>query len=275
MIAIATGLFLFPVYWTATMAFKPEGEWEFFGSHTFWFPHEWTLDNFRLVFGHPPTNQFLDVTTAESVWPAVTNSLLSAGGGTLIALCVGTLAAYGIVRFRAGGRRLPYAILLIRIFPPLTLLIPLFFLWFSLGLFDSRLGLILLYGGVTFPFAVWLMRGFLASVPRELVEAAIVDGCTQWGALRKAVLPLVKTGLATTAFFIFILNWSDLQIALMLSQDHAKTATVFLQSFSTKAGNLYGPQAALAVLLVVPPALLGVLIRRHLIRGLTFGAIAR
>jgi multiple sugar transport system permease protein len=117
------------------------------------------------------------------------------------------------------------------------------------------------------------MRSFFLDVPREVSEAAIVDGCSHWGAFFKAVLPLVLPGLAATTFFVFILNWSDFVIGLVLTQQNATTATVFLQEFSTKAGALYGPQAALALLLMLPPLVLGVAIRRYLVRGLTFGAI--
>jgi multiple sugar transport system permease protein len=273
LVFLALGCFLFPIYWVVTMAFKPEGEWESIGGKVFWFPEQWTLDNFRTVLGHPPTSGFVDVTTSSSAFPFIENSLISAGGGTALALAVGTLAAYGVSRFRAGGRRFPLAILLTRMFPPLVLLIPLFFLLFYVGLFDTYLGLILVYGAVTFPFVVWLMRSFFLDVPREVSEAAIVDGCSHWGAFFKAVLPLVLPSLAATTFFVFILNWSDLVIGLLLTQQHATTATVFMEEFSTKAGALYGPQAALALLLMLPPLVLGVAIRRYLVRGLTFGAI--
>jgi multiple sugar transport system permease protein len=274
-IVFAGGFFLFPIYWVVTMAFKPESEWESIGGKVFWAPEHWTLDNFRIVFGHPPTSQFLDVTTSQSTVPFIENSLIEAGGGTALALVLGTLAAYGIARFRAGGRRLPLQILLVRAFPPVVFLIPLFFLLFHLQLFDTYPGLILVYGGVTFPFVVWLMRSFFLDVPREISDAAIMDGCSYWGVLIKCVLPLVLPGLAVTTFFVFILNWSDLLIALVLTQQHATTATVFLQEYSTKAGILYGQQAALALLLMLPPLMLGIVIRRYLVRGLTFGAIRR
>jgi multiple sugar transport system permease protein len=274
-IALAGGFFLFPVYWVITMAFKPEFEWESIGGKVFWVPKHWTLDNFRIVFGHAPTSQFVDVTTSQSALPSIGHSLITAGGGTALALVSGTLAAYGVARFRSGGRRFPLAVLLVRALPPLVFLIPLFFLLVYVGLFDTYLGLILVYGGVTFPFVVWLVRSFFLDIPREVPEAAIVDGCSHWGAFFKAVLPLVAPGLAATAFFVFILNWSDLLIALVLTQQHATTGTVFMQQYVTKAGTLYGQQAALAVLLIVPPLVLGVGIRRYLVRGLTFGAIRR
>ena len=129
---------------------------------------------------------------------------------------------------------------------------------------------------MTFPFVVWLMRSFFQEVPREISEAAIVDGCTQWGAFFRAVLPQVKGGLAATALFVFILNWSDFLIARVMTQDVMNTAPVYLQSLQGGAsGNEYGLQAALACLLIIPPAVFGLLIQRYLVRGLTFGAIKR
>jgi multiple sugar transport system permease protein len=145
-----------------------------------------------------------------------------------------------------------------------------------LNLWDTLWGLILIYAAVTFPFVVWLMRSFFQEVPRELSDAAIVDGCTHWGAFFKVVLPQVKGGLAATALFVFILNWSDFLIALVMSQDNAKTAPVYLQALqSGSAGQEYGKQAALAVILILPPAIFGLAIQKYLVRGLTFGAIKR
>jgi multiple sugar transport system permease protein len=120
------------------------------------------------------------------------------------------------------------------------------------------------------------MRSFFQEVPKEISEAAIVDGCTQWGAFFKAVLPQVKGGLAATALFVFILNWSDFLIAKVMTQDTGNTAPVYLQSLQGGAsGNEYGLQAALAMILIVPVAIFGLSIQRYLVRGLTFGAIKR
>jgi multiple sugar transport system permease protein len=149
-------------------------------------------------------------------------------------------------------------------------------MWVYLDLWDTLQGLIILYAAVTFPFVVWLLRSFFQEVPREVSEAAIVDGCTHWGAFFKAVLPQVKGGLAATALFVFILNWSDFLIALVMTQNNAKTAPVYLQSLqSGSSGQEYGKQAALAMLLILPPAIFGLAIQRYLVRGLTFGAIKR
>ncbi len=276
----ATILFLmllygFPLYWTVTMAFKPPAEWNPPGT-IYWWPENWTWDNFEDILGLKEQEGIFATGKSRSAIPYIENSIIAATGGTLLALVVGVLAAYGIARFRSGGRMLPFQILQLRMFPPIAIIIPLLFMFVYLQLWDTLWGLIILYGAVTFPFVVWLMRSFFQEVPREISDAAIVDGCTHWGAFFKVVLPQVKGGLAATALFVFILNWSDFLIALVMTQDNARTAPVFLQALqSGSAGQEYGKQAALAVILILPPAIFGLAIQKYLVRGLTFGAIKR
>jgi multiple sugar transport system permease protein len=274
-ILLIGGTFGFPLYWTVTMAFKPEDEWNPPGK-VFWWPHTWTVSNFTDILGIRGATSVFFTGRSQSALTPVEHSLIAAGFGTLLALIVGIFAAYGIARFRAGGRVLPFQILQLRMFPPIAIIIPLLFMWVYLSLYDTLAGLVILYGAVTFPFVVWLLRSFFQEVPREISEAAIVDGCTHWGAFFKAVLPQVRGGLAATALFVFILNWSDFLIALVMTQDHAQTAPVYLQALQSGAsGQEYGKQAALAMILIMPPAIFGLAIQRYLVRGLTFGAIKR
>jgi multiple sugar transport system permease protein len=274
-ILLLAGIFGFPLYWTVTMSFKPQDEWNPPGK-VYWIPQNPTVSNYTDILGiAQESNIFFSGRSRSAIVP-IEHSLIAAGFGTLLALAIGLFAAYGIARFRAGGRLLPFQILQLRMFPPIAIIIPLLFMWVYLGLWDTLEGLIILYAAVTFPFVVWLMRSFFQEVPREVAEAAIVDGCTQWGAFFKAVLPQVKGGLAATALFVFILNWSDFVIALVMTQDRAQTAPVYLQALqSGSAGQEYGKQAALACILILPPAVFGLLIQRYLVRGLTFGAIKR
>jgi multiple sugar transport system permease protein len=268
--------FMFPLYWLVTMSFKPQDEWSPVGGKIYWLPQNWTLDNYTQALGiSAPSSKFFQAAPVDAKDPII-HSIVSATGGTLLALLVGIFAAYGIARFRAGGRLLPFQILQLRMFPPIVILIPLLIMFAYIGLIDTYWGLILVYGAVTFPFVVWLMRSFFLEVPREIGEAAIVDGCTQWGAFFKAILPQVRGGLAATALFVFILNWSDFLIALVLTNTKVVTAPVFLSQLqSAGAGQEYGPQAALGIILVIPPAIFGLMIQRYLVRGLTFGAIKR
>jgi multiple sugar transport system permease protein len=274
-ILLMAGTFGFPLYWTVTMSFKPQDEWNPPGK-VFWFPAHPTNSNYTDILGIAQQSNLFFSGRSQSALTPIEHSLIAAGIGTLLALAVGIFAAYGIARFRAGGRLLPFQILQLRMFPPIAIIIPLLFMWVYLGLWDTLQGLILLYAAVTFPFVVWLLRSFFQEVPREVSEAAIVDGCTHWGAFFKAVLPQVKGGLAATALFVFILNWSDFLIALVMTQDHAQTAPVYLQALqSGSSGQEYGKQAALAMILILPPAIFGMAIQRYLVRGLTFGAIKR
>ena len=274
-ILFMAALYGFPLYWTVTMAFKPQDEWNPPGK-VYWRPEDWTWSNFEDILGISQQQGIFATGRSRSAIPFIENSIIAATGGTLLALAVGVLAAYGIARFRAGGRMLPFQILQLRMFPPIAIIIPLLFMFVYLHLWDTLWGLVILYGAVTFPFVVWLMRSFFQEVPREISDAAIVDGCTHWGAFFKVVLPQVKGGLAATALFVFILNWSDFLIALVMTQDKARTAPVYLQALqSGSAGQEYGKQAALAVILILPPAIFGLAIQKYLVRGLTFGAIKR
>ena len=274
-IAILGAGFVFPLYWMVTMSFKPQDEWNPVG-RTIWFPEHPTLDNYKNVLGLGSESSVFFQASSTDASTAILHSAIAAGGGTILALVVGVIAAYGIARFRAGGALLPFQILQLRMFPPVAIIIPLLIMLAYLKLFDTYWGLWLVYAAVTFPFVVWLMRSFFQELPREIGEAAIVDGCTQWGAFVKAILPNVKGGLAATALFVFILNWSDFLIALVLTTEKKITAPVFLNTLqSAGAGQEYGPQAALGLILILPPAIFGLAIQRYLVRGLTFGAIKR
>lgn len=283
-IVLLAAIFAFPLYWVVTMSFKPQREWNPPGK-VYWFPESPTLQNYEKLLGLDTgggESAIFATQRSRSALGYLQNSAVASVGGTLLALVIGVFTAYGIARFRAGGGMLPFQILQLRMFPPIAIVIPLLFMFVQIGLWNTYyfgwlpLGLIIIYAAVTFPFVVWLMRSFFQEVPKEISEAAIVDGCTQWGAFFKAVLPQVKGGLAATALFVFILNWSDFLIAKVMTQDTGNTAPVYLQSLQGGAsGNEYGLQAALAMILIVPPAIFGLAIQRYLVRGLTFGAIKR
>jgi multiple sugar transport system permease protein len=268
-------LYGFPLYWTLTMAFKPQDEWNPPGK-VYWWPEEWTWSNFEDILGITGQQGIFATGKSRSAIEPLQNSVIAATTGTLLALVIGVLAAYGIARFRAGGRMLPFQILQLRMFPPIAIIIPLLFMFVYLEMWNTLWGLAIIYGAVTFPFVVWLMRSFFQEVPRELSDAAIVDGCTHWGAFFKVVLPQVKGGLAATCLFVFILNWSDFLVALVMTQGENITAPVYLQALqSGSSGQEYGKQAALAIILILPPAIFGLAINKYLVRGLTFGAIKR
>jgi multiple sugar transport system permease protein len=266
---------LFPLYWLVSTSFKPRLEW--IRDPISWFPEEPTLDNYEFIFsgGSSAGSSALLGLSSDPAWKAIKDSLILTTTSTILALAIGTAAAYAISRFQTGGKSLPFSILQLRMFPPVAALVPLLIMFSTVEQFDSYWPPILLYTGFTMPFAVWLMKSFIDDIPRALEEAAIIDGASDLGAIRKVVFPLIRGGLAATGLFVFIIIWSDFIVALTLTQENVVTLPVQLSKYATSSGQLYGPQAALATIAVIPVMLLGVAIQRYLVRGLTFGAVKR
>jgi multiple sugar transport system permease protein len=270
-VLIAVAITLVPIAWMTSMAFKPIAEWQAAGADLTWIPRAPTLDNFRFVFGQSSSD--LIVALDRSAAKPILSSLLSATFGTLIAMSAGTAAAYGHSRFGAGSN-LPLALIQLRLFPPLAVMIPVMIMWAFLGFMDTWWGLALIYGIVTLPFAFWLMKTFFDDMPREIEEAALVEGCSRWRVFTRITLPMMRAPLASAALFVFILNWSDYLIALLLTSRDWMTIPVYMASLSSSmTGQLYGAKAALGLIAAVPPVVLGIIIQRHLVRGLTFGAL--
>jgi multiple sugar transport system permease protein len=185
----------------------------------------------------------------------------------------GTAAAYGLARFGAGGN-LPLALIQLRLFPPMAVMIPVMIMWTFLDLVDTWWGLALIYGIVTLPFAFWLMKAFFDEMPREIEEAALVEGCSRFRVFMRITLPVMRAPLASSALFVFILNWSDYLIGLLLTTKEWVTIPVYMTSLSSSmTGQLYGAKAALGLIAALPPVVLGIAIQKYLVRGLTFGAL--
>ena len=271
LILLACAVALVHIVWMGSMAFKPAPEWTSGIDQLTWLPKSPTLDNFRFIFTGRAENLLVAI-DRTATGPTI-SSLVCSTLGTLIAVVVGTSAAYGVSRYKV-GLNLPLSILQLRLFPPLAVMIPVMIMWAYLGLIDTWWGLSLIYGIVTLPFAFWLMMTFFDEVPREIEEAALVEGCSPWRVFRRVTLPLVKAPLATTVLFVFILNWSDYAIALLLTRKDWVTIPVYMNALSTAmTGQMYGAKAALGLIAAVPPVVLGILIQKHLVRGLTFGAL--
>ena len=270
-ILLALAVTLIPILWMASMAFKPVAEWQASGANLTWVPREPTLDNFRYIFGESSSN--LIVALDRTATRPILASLLAASLGTVIAMSAGTAAAYGLSRY-GSGQNLPLALLQLRLFPPMAVMIPVMVMWSWLALMDTWYGLALIYGIVTLPFAFCLMKTFFDDMPREIEEAALVEGCSRWRVFTRITLPMMRPALASAALFVFILNWSDYLIALLLTTRDWVTIPVYMASLSSSmTGQLYGAKAALGLIAAVPPVILGILIQRHLVRGLTFGAL--
>jgi multiple sugar transport system permease protein len=270
-ILIALAVTLVPTLWMASMAFKPISEWSASGAALTWWPKHPTLDNFRFIFG-TSTNDLIVALDRTAAKPILA-SLLSAVFGTIIAMVCGTSAAYGLSRF-GSGQNLPLALIQLRLFPPMAVMIPVMSMWAYFGMIDSWSGLALIYGIVTLPFAFWLMKTFFDDMPREIEDAALVEGCSRFRVFVKITLPMMRPALASSALFVFILNWSDYLISLLLTTREWVTIPVYMASLSSSmTGQLYGAKAALGLIAAVPPVIMGIAIQRHLVRGLTFGAL--
>ena len=266
MILLAVAVTLIPILWMASMAFKSIPEWQAIGAELTWWPKSPTLDNFRFVFG--VSNSDLIVALDRMVLKPILASFLSAGIGTVITM---TAAAYGLSRFGSGGN-LPLA--LVRLFPPMAVTTPVMIMWAFFNMTDTWWGLALVYGIVTLPLASWLMKTFFDDMAREIEEAALVEGCSRAPVFWRITLLMMRAPLASAVLFVFILNWSDYLIALLLTTREWVTISVYMASLSSSmTGQLYGAKVALGLMAAVPPVVLGVLIQKHLVRGLTFGAL--
>lgn len=217
------------------------------------------------------------VVVSESKYiPRFLNSIIIAFGSTALAVFLGTLAAYGFSRFRVPLKDdLLFFILSTRMMPPIAVAIPIYLMYRELGLQDTRIGMILLYTSVNVSLAVWLLKGFIDEIPREYEEAAMIDGYTRLQAFRKVVLPQAATGIAATAIFCMIFAWNEYAFAVLLTSGDAQTAPPFIPIIIGEGGQDWPAVAAGTTLFLIPILVFTVLLRKHLLRGITFGAVRK
>ncbi|MES2969768.1 MAG: carbohydrate ABC transporter permease [Pseudomonadota bacterium] len=204
------------------------------------------------------------------------NSLIVAITSTLLAVSMGTITAYGFSRFRVPGEDdWLFFILSTRMLPPVVVAIPMFLMYRVVGLNDTHLGLIILYTAFNLSFSVWLMKGFIDEIPKEYEDAALVDGYTRMQAFFKIVLPEAATGIAATAVFCFITAWNEYAFALIMTNRKAQTAPPFIPSQVGSGLPDWTVIAAGTFLFLLPVAIFTFLLRNHLLRGMSFGAIRK
>jgi multiple sugar transport system permease protein len=208
--------------------------------------------------------------------PRVLNSLLVAFGSTALSVLLGVMAAYAFSRFKVPGKDdLLFFILSTRMMPPIAVAIPIYLMYREVGLSDTRLGLILLYTAVNVSLAVWLLKGFIDEIPREYEEAALVDGYTRLQALRKVVLPQAATGIVATAIFCLIFAWNEYAFAVLLTSGRAQTAPPFIPIIIGEGGQDWPAVAAGSSVFLLPILAFTVMLRKNLLRGITFGAVRK
>ena len=251
----------FPVYWMVSTAFKPGID--VLSYEPQWVPESPTLANFRDAAGRP------------HFWDNVRNSLIVVSSVVLASLVLAFLAALALARYRFYGKTaFVIVIFAVQMVPLVALIIPLFIALSTVGQVDRLAGVIVTYIALVLPFCVWTLRGFVAGVPRELEEAAMVDGSTRAGAFVRIMLPLIAPGLVATSIFAFIQAWNEFIVAyVLLSSQEKQTLTIWLASFTTSRGTDWGSLMAAATLTAIPVVVFFMLVHRRVAFGLTAGAV--
>jgi multiple sugar transport system permease protein len=252
---------LLPLYWLVKISLTPD-KLLYTEGVALW-PSRMTLANFDFVLLNSMFPTFFLNSVIVSLGTAAVVTVLAAGAG------------YAFSRFRFRGRyALMFVLLLTQMFPLVMLIAPIYRLMAPLGLTDNLVGLIIVYTAFNTPFASFLMQSFFDGIPKDLEEAAMIDGCTRLMALRRVILPLTLPGLGATLGFVFTAAWSELLFALMLiNSDSQKTFAVGLLTFVTKFSVGWGQMTAASVLALIPAVLFFVFIQRYLVQGLTAGAV--
>lgn len=259
-------LTLLPVWWMFLVSVRSRAD--LFGNPSFLLDvSTMTWDHYAAVLANPTFQHYM------------TNSLIVATSNAVLVSVLALLAAYAMSRYALIGKdNIFFWVLTNRMAPPAVFLLPLFLMFtgFRLGdwmLFDTRIGLILLYCVFNLPFAFWLLQGIVDAIPKELDEAAYVDGASTFTVLTTVIFPLARPGLAVTGILTWVFAWNEYLFASTLTSVHARTITTGLAEFVTVTGTNWGQLAAVAMLTLAPAALVLALVQRHIVAGLTFGAV--
>ncbi|KGR75201.1 carbohydrate ABC transporter permease [Ureibacillus sinduriensis] len=247
---------IFPVYWTLNTAFKPEGD--IVQRPLQYLPINPTVENFAMAWNNVGFAVFMK------------NSLIVGISTVVVVLICSTLSGYALARFEFKGKRAFLLMLLCTQFIPRSMMIiPLFVIFKNLGLISNPLALIITYTAIEIPFTTILMSGFIKNVPKELEEAALIDGCTKLQSLRFVVFPLLLPGIVATAVFTFIYTWNEFLIALMLTNQQSKfTLPVGLSTMMGEFNVNYGALAAGSIIALVPAVILFAYAQKHLVNGM-------
>ncbi|MFF1272189.1 carbohydrate ABC transporter permease [Streptomyces marokkonensis] len=254
-------VFVFPVYWMFATAFKPTGD--IISETPVWFPTEVTFEHFRTA------------TDADHFWTYVRNSLTVTGLAVVFSLIIALAGSFALARMRFKGRRgFVIGFMLAQMAPWEVMVIAIYMIVRDASMLNSLVPLTAFYMMMILPFTVLTLRGFVAAVPKELEESAMVDGCTRAQAFRRVILPLLAPGLMSTSMFGFITAWNEFPLVLVLNKDAgAQTLPLWLSSFQTQFGNDWGATMAASSLFAVPILILFVFLQRRAVSGLTAGAV--
>ncbi|MET3856879.1 MULTISPECIES: carbohydrate ABC transporter permease [unclassified Rhizobium] len=266
------GLFLamliicLPGFWIVLSSLRPPVE--IMAKPPVWIPNELSLDAYRAMFSGIGKGGI-------PIWDYFRNSLIISITSTVIALAIGMSGGYAFARFRFAGKSATFlGLMLTRSVPGIALSLPLFIVYSRIGIIDTHFGLILTYVALNVPFTIWLIDGFFRQVPKDLAEAAQIDGCTRWQAFWKVEFPLAGPGIASAGIFAFLTCWNEYALASQLTRSvNSKTLPVGLLDYTAEFTIDWRGMCALAVVMIVPALALTFIIQKHLVSGLTFGAV--
>ncbi|MFS8049095.1 carbohydrate ABC transporter permease [Rhizobium sp. BR 314] len=271
-VAYLIGLFIamliicLPGLWIIVSSLRPTVE--IMAKPPIWIPQELSLEAYRSMFSGVGQGGI-------PVWDYFRNSLIISITSTAIALIIGMSGGYAFARFRFRGKSTVFlGLMLTRSVPGVALSLPLFMVYARLGIIDTHFGLILTYVALNVPFTIWLIDGFFRQVPKDLAEAAQIDGCTRWQAFWQVEFPLAGPGIASAGIFAFLTCWNEYALASQLTRSvDSKTLPVGLLDYTSEFTIDWRGMCALAVVMIVPALALTFIIQKHLVSGLTFGAV--
>ncbi|HYZ22590.1 MAG TPA: carbohydrate ABC transporter permease [Rhodopila sp.] len=220
-----------------------------------------SLEGFRTIFGQVHFQGYL------------LNSIVVAVTATLAVLLIASPAAYAMTQLRMRGNTFLASVLVARMVPGISILVPIYLAASRLGVLDTYQVLVVIYSAFNLPFAIWLLRGFFRDVPHEVREAAIIDGCNEFQVFWRMILPLVTNGIVATAVFVFIAAWNEFLFALALTNAHTATAPLSVVGFRNELGVQWDAIGAAALMISTPVVLFAVVMQRYLVRGLTMGSV--
>jgi multiple sugar transport system permease protein len=258
-IFIGTIIALFPIYEMLTTSLKNPVD-------AFSIPPKW--------FFVPTLKNYSDVLFSSNFSRYFVNSLVVAASATVASVAAGSLAAYSLASFNFLGKKsVIVGTLIMRMIPPVILVVPIFILYRSLGLTNGRLGLILVYIALNLPFNIWVLRTFIMEIPHELEESAFMDGCSDFTTFRKIILPLIAPGIAVASIFTFRISWNEFILSLVLTNRNTRTLPVAVSLFLTDTGTEWGKITAIATIIAIPAFIFTFTAAKSLIMGLTAGAV--
>ncbi len=262
-IVVALIITLFPVYWIAGNSFKYDID--IFSVPPQWFPANPTLKHYHAAFIERPFLKY------------ALNSFIIAVFTTIVSLVLGTMAGYALARFQYPGRwryQISFWILSTRMMPPIVTIIPLYIAFNYMNLLNTKTAVVIAYTAFNLPFATWMMKSYFQDLPVELEEAAMVDGDTRWGAFLRVALPLARPGLAATAIFCLIISWNEFLLALILTlTERSQTLPIGIAGRVTQYNTYWGEISAAGFTACIPIIIFAFIVQKHLVRGLSFGAV--